>query len=212
MLKSSVAVTIGGAILACFLQQAWWIRGLEGAALGFASFVTIPAVYSWAKRKTETVHLTVGCSPAVMPTRIPADGSFITVMLFPGGGGSSIKYGEVGSVTGWTDGSLAYKCEVRNLTGAVLPALLVTLPILYRNGDGSALLDEEKRHGRISVIAPRLDAQSDKPFVFYVESPAGYGAKITAIEIDYFERDHARPPIEITSNLLFPMEFGMAAK
>jgi hypothetical protein len=208
MFKNSVAVTIGGAILACFLQQAWWLRGLEGAALGFASFVTIPAVYTWAKRKMEAVHITVGCSPAAMPTKLPPEG-FTTVMLFPGAGGSMVGYGEGGEPTGWPKDTPAYRCEVRNLSGKVLPAISITLPVEYRNADGSAI-EEAKRHKKITIIAPRLDAQSERPFVFYVRCPSVYGAKISEIFVDYYDKDPALPPIDVKSNLLFPIEFGMA--
>jgi hypothetical protein len=49
MLKNNIVVVIAGALLAYFVQQAWWIRGIEGAFVGFTAFVTIPVIYSWAR-------------------------------------------------------------------------------------------------------------------------------------------------------------------
>lgn len=105
---------------------------------------------------------------------------------------------------------MAYRCEVRNLSGKPLPAIAITLPIKYRNGDGSEI-EPAKQFGKIRIVAQRLDAASDKPFVFFVFNPGGYGATVEKIEADYHEPDPSNPIIEIKSNLLHPIEFGSAA-
>jgi hypothetical protein len=89
-----------------------------------------------AKRQIDPVEITVDCSATTMPAKLPASGTLITVIPFPGAGGSTIKNGEVGEAIGW--GPLpAFKCEVRNLSGKVLPAIKITLPVEYRERDGS---------------------------------------------------------------------------
>lgn len=197
-------------MLACFLQQAWWVRGLEGAALGFATFVTIPYVYEWAKRQTETVSLTIGCHPAPIPQKFPASGRLAVMTLFPQGGGTTIASGEPDSPTHWSRDT-AYQCHVRNLSGVVQPPLIITLPVEYRSGDGSPV-DEAARYGKVSIVAERLSPSSEEPFVFYVTCPKEYGASVRAIQVDYFDNPVSKPPLIIKSNLVFPMEFGMAKK
>jgi hypothetical protein len=141
-----------------------------------------------------------------MPTKLPPDG-FTVVMLYPGGGGSMIGYGEAGEATGWAPNTVAYKCEVRNLSGKALPAIEITLPVNYRNSDGSDI-ESDKRTGKIKIIAQRIDANADKPFSFYVYAAGSFGAKIEKLEADYHQNDPSNPPIEIKSNLLFPIDFG----
>jgi hypothetical protein len=204
-LKSSFLITISAAILACFLQQAWWIRGLEGAALGLTTFIALPALYKWAKSSNDFADITIECSPAVIPTKLPANG-FLVVMLYPGRGGSMQGYGEEGEPTGWPPNSRAYKCMVRNLSGKPLPAVYFSLPVVYRNVNGTEL-EESKRFNRIKLIAHRLDESSDKPFTFYVYASGDFAATVDTIEAEYYRPDPTDPSIRIKSNLIFPMQF-----
>jgi len=52
---------------AIFMQQAWWIRGLGGAALGAILFIAIPALIEWASARSKRHHLAHRLRP-----RLPA--------------------------------------------------------------------------------------------------------------------------------------------
>jgi hypothetical protein len=210
MAHKGAAATVMLAILILAAEQAWWVRALLGAAVGASVFVAAPAGYTWVMNKFWPKEIAVGCMPTVMPTKLPA-GGFQTVMLYPGGGGSQIKHGETGSITGWSEGQQAYRCDIRNLSDTELPALSITLPIEYRNADGTDI-DEARRHGRITVIAPHIEGKSDKPFSFYVQAPQEFGAKIEALEVAYYKDNASNRAIKIRTDLLFPIEFGMSSK
>jgi hypothetical protein len=199
--KGAVA-TVMLAILILAAEQTWWVRALLGGAVGASVFVAAPAGYTWVMNKFWPIEIAVGCMPTVMPTKLPADG-FQTVTLYPGGGGSGIKSGETGAITGWPSGQLAYRCDIRNLSDAELPALSITLPIEYRNADGTAI-DEARRHGRITVITPHLEGKSNKPFSFYVQAPQEFGAKIEALEVAYYQDNASNRAIKIKNQSTFP--------
>jgi len=175
---------------AIFMQQAWWIRGLGGAALGAILFIAIPALIEWASARTNVTTLRIDCAPDFLPTKLPAEGRVLVIQLYSTpevphqAGQSQIKYGDPGMLTGWPQGSDAYKCEVRNLGSAGLFDIAIILSVdfqeVLRKENGSvAGSGGLVRAGVVSIIAPRLEEKL--PFSFYVTNQSPYYASLKSV-------------------------------
>jgi len=92
----------------------WPWRRGTGAIL----FIAIPALIEWASARTNVTTLRIDCAPDF--------------------------YGDPGMLTGWPQGSDAYKCEVRNLGSAGLFDIAIILSVdfqeVLRKENGSVVM------------------------------------------------------------------------
>ena len=174
MLKT-ILTPVVAAVGAFFLQQVWWVRGIEGAAFGAVVFVFIPAVINWAASRTNVVTLRVDCVADFLPTRLPNEGRVVTIQLSSSAevrhqaGNSMEKYGDPGTQTGWPQNSHGYKCEVRNPNAAIIFDVALTLSVdfneVVRSEDNSKEIRSGAvaRSGEVSIIAPRQARGNGSP-------------------------------------------------
>jgi hypothetical protein len=85
VLRNSFVATLAAAIAAIFLEQAWWIRGIEGALFGFVAFASLPAAYQWAQKRSDVITLHFECAVDFLATKLPPEGRVTVVQLSPGG-------------------------------------------------------------------------------------------------------------------------------
>jgi hypothetical protein len=209
MLKNMVApVTV--AIAALFLQQAWWVRGLTGAVIGASLSIVIPAIIDWATERGNVSNLRADCFVDFLPTKLPAEGRVLVVQLSSNAetphqaGQSSIKYGDPGMITGWTQGSHAYKCEIRNLGPPIFDVAL-TFAVDFHDvvqldpKVHSFHAGELVRSGAVSVIAPRLEEKP--PFGFWMVNLSPYFATITGINASFLHPSDKSPRLTVNRNV-----------
>ena len=206
------------AVAAFFLQQVWWLRGIEGAAFGAFVFVAIPAAINWVSSRSNVVMLRVDCVVDFLPTRLPNEGRVVTVNLFspaevPHQAGTSMeKYGDPGTITGWPQNSHAYKCEVRNPNAAIIFDVGITLTVDFNEVVRSKDNPKEfhsgviARSGTVSIVAPRLEERTT--FVFYVANLRPYFATVTSINATFAHPDRGQPLIKISQNPWRNMTFS----
>ena len=210
MLRTLLTPVIA-AIAAYFLEQAWWIRALEGAAVGAIAFVVIPAAINSVAERGNIASLRVDCFADFLPTRLPAEGRVLVVQLSTTAetphqaGQSMIKYGDPGMITNWPQGSHAYKCEIRNLgPPSALFDIAVTLSVDFRevvrpDQSGNFHAGELIRSGAVSVIAPRLEEKA--PFGFWVTNLSPHFATITGISAALTHPKEKGPRLIVNQNL-----------
>ena len=177
------------ALTALFIEQAWWVRGLMGAALGGALFIGIPIALDWAKQQTNKVKLRVDCVVDFLPTMLPAEGRVAVIQLSPPPdvphqvGTSMQKYGNPGTLTMWPPGSHANKCEIRNLGPTDVYDVALTLSFRLNQAvhpDGRIYSGELVRSGDVSILVPRIEGKT--PFTFYVANLSPYYASMTGVK------------------------------
>jgi hypothetical protein len=84
MLKTMLTplAPVFAALAASFLQQAWWLRGIEGAAFGAIAFVFIPMLINWGSSQSKVVvTLRLDCAADFLPTILPAQGRVVAIQL-----------------------------------------------------------------------------------------------------------------------------------
>ncbi|MEH2506420.1 hypothetical protein V1290_005231 [Bradyrhizobium sp. AZCC 1578] len=103
--------------------------------MGAVLFIAIPALIQWAKDRANVVNVRADCFVDFLPTKLPPGGRVTVVQLSSApetphqAGQSTIKYGDAGMMTGWPQGSHAYKCEIRNLSSPSLFDVAITLAV-----------------------------------------------------------------------------------
>jgi hypothetical protein len=176
-------------LTAFFMEQAWWIRGALGAAVGASLFIAIPAMVEWAKARANAVTLRIDCLPAFLPTKIPDEGRVTVVQLTAPpevphqAGKSMLKYGDPGMPTMWPQGSHAYKCEIRNLSSTGLFDVALTLTARFNEATHSDGIysGEPVRSGDVTIEANRIEEKH--PFIFYVTNLSNLYASITGLKV-----------------------------
>jgi hypothetical protein len=221
MLKTMLTplAPVFAALAASFLQQAWWLRGIEGAAFGAIAFVFIPMLINWGSSQSKVVvTLRLDCAADFLPTILPAQGRVVAIQLQPANmvpdqAGQLIeRYGEPGQATGWPLNTHAYKCEVRNIGTVDVFDVGVTLTVNFRevvrsNGKQTELRSGEiVRSGRVAIVAPRLEKT---PFSFYVFNDSPYFAAVAAISASYaWPGDPDRPAMKLNRDPMSSITFG----
>jgi len=221
MLKTILAplTPVFAAVAASFLQQVWWLRGIEGAAFGAIAFVFIPMLINWGSSQSKVVvTLRLDCAVDFLPTILPSQGRVVMVQLQPANivpdqaGQLNERYGEPGQATGWPPNTHAYKCEVRNIGAVDVFDVGITLTVNFRE----AIRSESKpgevgsggvvRAGKVTIVAPRLEKP---PFSFYVFNDSPYFAAVTAISAAYaWPGDADRPTLKLNRDPMRSISFG----
>jgi hypothetical protein len=214
MLKTWLSPVFAAAA-ASFFQQVWWLRGIEGAAFGAIAFVLIPAAINWAGSRPTFITLRVDCVEDFLPIRLPNEGRVAAIQLkttpeVPHQAGQVLeRYGDQGAQTGWPPKSHAYRCEVRNPSGAIIFDVALTLSVDFNeavaleNGSDRVSSQTVLRSGSISIVAPRLDA----PFVFYVVNDSPYFAAVTSIDATFLHPEEGQPLLKVSRDAWRRMTF-----
>jgi len=212
---------VAAAIGASFLQQVWWVRGIEGAAFGAIVFVFIPLAINWASSRSNFVTLRVDCAVDFLPTTLPSEGRVTVVQLryapeVPHQAGQvSQGYGAPGQNTEWPPRTQAHKCEVRNIGTVSVFDVAVTLTVNFREVVRSPSNPVEWVSGgvigtgNVSIVAPRLEEKI--PFSFYVTNTSPHVAVVAAISAGYaWPGDGTRPRLILNLDPMRLMNFAPA--
>jgi hypothetical protein len=219
VLRNSFVATLAAAIAAIFLEQAWWIRGIEGALFGFVAFAALPAAYQWAQKRSDVITLHFECAVDFLPTKLPPEGRITVIQLSASGlpdqaGSSMLKYGEAGAQTFWPPNTHAYKCIVRNLSDKDAIDAALTFTAVFRDvipGDAKPVVMSAGpvvKTGKVSIVLPRLAPREVNPFTFFVTNLAASYVTVEAPVASYFHQRDNEPRLSVRSGLLSPMEFS----
>ena len=219
MLRNSFVATLAAAVAAIFLEQAWWIRGIEGALFGFVAFAALPAAYQWAQKRSDVIALHFECEVDFLPTKLPSEGRVTVIQLSAGGvpdqaGTSMLKYGEPGAQTFWPPNTHAYRCVVRNLSDKDAIDAALTFTAVFREvlrGDAKPVVMSAGtvvKTGKVIIVLPRLAPKEANPFTFFVTNLAENYVTVQAPVASYFHQGDDQPRLSVKSGLLSPMEFS----